>query len=414
MNTASRSVSRRSHSRPTSEHRPAFVRATPSVQLTMQPKLAIGSVNDSLEREADCIADQVTRTPDLGSCDSSRRQSIDRKCDSCNKEDPQTQNETVPDKSLETVDDVLRSPGQPLDGSARAYFEPRFGQDFSGVRVHADANASTSAKLISASAYTVGSHIVFDASQWSPSSGLGRRLLAHELAHTIQQGIGAERVAAVGEGEGAYKGRLPGANSLAPGNVVIQRDQAPGGLTQSLHEEASSFAAAIKEPGDPLGRGAQKFAAPDRADWQSFFQQALQGVSGKPGVPAKRKAALAAGIADECMLRFHYHGKALACAKDSVPDPASRTQLSLGLSLTGPWGDSFKSALQGTAGGDFKSPSAPVKEAADIADQAVLASGVLDESLWNVYMKCLAGQKASPVTAGPTSSTSVSPPAPAK
>ncbi|NJO66759.1 MAG: DUF4157 domain-containing protein [Leptolyngbyaceae cyanobacterium RM1_405_57] len=87
-----------------------------------------------------------------------------------------------------TVHEVLRSPGQPLDPTARAFMEPRFGYDFSQVRVHSGAAAERSAKDVSARAYTVGNNIVFGAKQFAPGSTEGRRLLAHELTHVIQQG----------------------------------------------------------------------------------------------------------------------------------------------------------------------------------------------------------------------------------
>jgi Domain of unknown function (DUF4157) len=83
--------------------------------------------------------------------------------------------------------DVLRSPGQPLDAASRAFFEPRFGHDFSKVRVHADRDAAESARRVNALAYTVGRDMVFGQGQFSPHSSSGRRLLAHELAHTVQQ-----------------------------------------------------------------------------------------------------------------------------------------------------------------------------------------------------------------------------------
>jgi outer membrane protein OmpA-like peptidoglycan-associated protein len=85
------------------------------------------------------------------------------------------------------VHDVLRSPGQPLDSATRAFFEPRFKQDFSRVRVHADAKASESAGAVSALAYTVGSDVVFAKGQYAPNSPGGQRLLAHELTHVVQQ-----------------------------------------------------------------------------------------------------------------------------------------------------------------------------------------------------------------------------------
>jgi len=85
------------------------------------------------------------------------------------------------------VHDVLRSPGQPLNPGARAFMEPRFGHDFSHVRVHTDARAAESARTVNALAYTVGRNVVFGAGQYAPGTGNGRRLLAHELTHVVQQ-----------------------------------------------------------------------------------------------------------------------------------------------------------------------------------------------------------------------------------
>ncbi len=85
------------------------------------------------------------------------------------------------------VGSVLRSRGEPLDPGSRAELEPRFGHDFGAVRVHTDARAAASAKAVHALAYTVGQDIVFASGQHAPRSGPGRRLLAHELAHVVQQ-----------------------------------------------------------------------------------------------------------------------------------------------------------------------------------------------------------------------------------
>jgi hypothetical protein len=84
--------------------------------------------------------------------------------------------------------ETLRSPGQPLDSATRAFMEPRFGQDFSHVRVHADSKAAESARGVNANAYAVGSHIVFGAGKFSPHLNEGKQLIAHELTHTIQGG----------------------------------------------------------------------------------------------------------------------------------------------------------------------------------------------------------------------------------
>jgi hypothetical protein len=86
------------------------------------------------------------------------------------------------------VDEVLRSPGQPLSAGVRGFMEPRFGHHFDHVRVHTDERAAKSAEAVNAQAYTVGSDVVFGASQWRPQTSQGRQLLAHELTHVVQQG----------------------------------------------------------------------------------------------------------------------------------------------------------------------------------------------------------------------------------
>jgi hypothetical protein len=87
----------------------------------------------------------------------------------------------------ESVHAVLRSPGQALDPVTRDFMGSRFGQDFGAVRVHADSSAAASARAVNALAYTVGQHIVFGEGAFKPHTTEGQRLLAHELAHTLQQ-----------------------------------------------------------------------------------------------------------------------------------------------------------------------------------------------------------------------------------
>lgn len=89
------------------------------------------------------------------------------------------------------VDSVLRTPGQPLDAATRAYFGPRFGHDFSRVRVHADQAAAASARALNAHAYTVDLDVVFDRDRYAPATREGQRLLAHELTHVAQHEYGA-------------------------------------------------------------------------------------------------------------------------------------------------------------------------------------------------------------------------------
>lgn len=115
---------------------------------------------------------------------------LQRKCDKCRKRKPLLQRAAVssaPDSVPPIVQEVLRSPGTPLDPATRAFMEPRFGHDFSNVRLHTNAKAAESARAVNAQAYTVGSAIGFGAGQYMPNTLAGRALLAHELAHVIQQ-----------------------------------------------------------------------------------------------------------------------------------------------------------------------------------------------------------------------------------
>lgn len=156
----------------------------PAVQLPggLQAKLHVGAVNDPLEHEADRAAEQVVRmhaqqmrrTPAAHEADRSLPAGPAR---------PASAAGGAPAGSC----GVLRAPGQPLDAATRAYFEPRFGHDFSRVRVHTDETAAQSARAVHALAFTVGHNLVFDAGQFAPQTSSGRRLLAHELAHVIQQ-----------------------------------------------------------------------------------------------------------------------------------------------------------------------------------------------------------------------------------
>ena len=99
----------------------------------------------------------------------------------------------APDVTLEMGRDIqsIKGVGQPLSASERAFFEPRFRTDFSNVRVHSDARAAYVARSINARAFTLGRDVVFGTGQYSPGNSSGRKLLAHELTHVVQQNDGA-------------------------------------------------------------------------------------------------------------------------------------------------------------------------------------------------------------------------------
>jgi hypothetical protein len=143
----------------------------------LQPKLAIGASHDPLEHEADRIADQVMAGRGHNPANDSplRIQRFSGQAIG----DPAT----APD----SVDRVLATPGVPLEPVVRHNMEARFGYDFSRVRVHSDTASARSARHVHAHAYTAGYDIVFDTGRFAPATTEGRRLLAHELTHVVQQ-----------------------------------------------------------------------------------------------------------------------------------------------------------------------------------------------------------------------------------
>jgi hypothetical protein len=102
----------------------------------------------------------------------------------------------------------------------RDFFEPRFRQDFSQVRVHADSQAEDAARAVQARAYTLGSHIVFGSGQYAPFTAAGKRLLAHELTHVLQQGGSASRDADAQAGA-----TLPSQPVTTLGEAAVQRQE---------------------------------------------------------------------------------------------------------------------------------------------------------------------------------------------
>ena len=143
----------------------------------MQRKLAIGASNDPLEQEADRVADQVLAAPAQSAVGGAAPR-IQRFTG---------QAKAGADTAPASVDRVLASSGRPLDPALQQDMGQRFGHDFSRVRVHSGSDAEQSARDVSANAYTVGRDIVFGAGRFAPETHEGRRLIAHELTHVVQQ-----------------------------------------------------------------------------------------------------------------------------------------------------------------------------------------------------------------------------------
>ena len=222
-------------------------RVSRTQQVAVQPKLAIGPVDDPLEREADAVADRVMRlsSPTLSI---SPPEQISRKCASCENDEQDKKLQTKPARMARPASEVppivhaaLRSPGKPLDAETRAYFEPRFGRDFSGVRVHAGSAAARSAQEVNAQAYTVGESVVFGSGQFAPQTHNGRRLLAHELTHVVQQSA-AGQVSGVLQRQGSGSGSLPSSppTSKTIFHPGVMHDHKPSGRWADIQKDPNS------------------------------------------------------------------------------------------------------------------------------------------------------------------------------
>lgn len=154
----------------------------------LQRKLEVGAVDDPLEHEADRMAEHVMRMPSAAAIAPStgmpglQRKSIGARASRLSSS-PHDSGTTAPP----IVQEVLRSPGRPLDKSTRSFMEDRFASDFSDVRIHIDSQAAQSAAAVQARAYTVGNNVVFGAGKFAPNSHEGKHLIAHELTHVLQQ-----------------------------------------------------------------------------------------------------------------------------------------------------------------------------------------------------------------------------------
>src|SRR5438874_2432457 len=181
--------------KPAVKPKPMAAQPILSAPARMQAKLAVGPAGDRFEQEADRVAESVMRMPYPGMSVAAAPLQISRKCAVCEREEKDERLQKKTDGPVGTslgaapasVHAALRSPGQPLDAASRAYFEPRFGQEFGNVRVHTGMSAARSAREVSAHAYTVGQNIVFAAGRFAPSTQTGRRPIAHELTHVVQQ-----------------------------------------------------------------------------------------------------------------------------------------------------------------------------------------------------------------------------------
>lgn len=203
-------------------------------KLTLQRRLVIGATDDPLELEADRVADQVMSGPVHSR---NVAPGIQRFSDQS-----AGQREVV----SASVEQVLTSPGRPLDAALQQDMGRRFGHDFSHVRVHTGPLAEQSAREVNAQAYTVGHDVVFDAGRFAPGSAEGRKLIAHELTHVVQQGAASpvnhrRRAAVPTDGRADLQAGAYGIRLVLPGG---ERWIGPpifrGGPSAAVEESSSS------------------------------------------------------------------------------------------------------------------------------------------------------------------------------
>jgi hypothetical protein len=199
--------------------------------------------------------------------------SVYRKCAACEQEEedaPRVQRSASPDApegvtAPPAVEQVLRGGGgTPLHPQTRAFFEQRFGHAFGDVRIHTDTKAAASARSVNALAYTVGRNIVFGAGQYAPHSPAGRRLLAHELTHVVQQSGAAPRVGAAVQRKTEGAGAAPDdvidailadlqAGAAADGAAPEGSAAEPAGAQGTTTEAAAQPAGPAETPVQPAG-----------------------------------------------------------------------------------------------------------------------------------------------------------------
>lgn len=315
----------------------------PTCAGVIQPKLTIGQPNDKYEQEADRVADRVMRMPEpqvqrkagCSSCGDFDEEQIQTKPigdqitplvqrqeeEEIEEEDVTVRPKSADNKSppaaagagLQSRIQLLKGGGQPLPQSSRSYFEPRFGRDFSQVRVHTDRTAVQMTRDLNAQAFTYEKNIFFNHGKYSPGTSAGNRLLAHELTHVVQQGkktAGAPAVQRLGDlsqRPGDLTCPLPDSSPLGEYSIIF-------GISRSalsdLHRTTiSNFVARWHARGgidDVRLDGYASTDGPDPLNWRLSCARALavraemlHPTDGSPGIPARHIHFFAHGETDE-------------------------------------------------------------------------------------------------------------------
>ena len=259
-------------------------------------RLRIGSAYDACEREADRIADAIMARgraepewslsrmcvdpPLRRKCACGGSASAKGECEACKTKRENSERASLSPRGGATegqgevppiVQEVLRSSGEPLDAKTRAFIEPRFGHDFSQVRVHTDARAAKSARMIDARAYTAGLHVAFGARQYVPRTAAGLKLLAHELTHVLQQPQVAN-AAPVIRRQAAGEDSEPRSKSQQTGFEAC-----PEPLQGDLRDNHRAALTHVQRAIAALSSGFERMDPNDKASFRHYFDPANTG-----------------------------------------------------------------------------------------------------------------------------------------
>jgi hypothetical protein len=288
----------------------------------------VGRVDDSLEHEADHVADQVMQIPGPDLSVTSTPLHVSRTI-AAREEQEAKMLQTKAEGSAKSaagdvpaiVHEVLRSPGQPLDPGPRAFLEPHFAHDFSRVRIHTDARAAEASHALRAHAFTQGEHIVFAGGRYRPGTADGLRLVGHELAHVVQQAAG--RVASSPTNASIVTDRRLEREADIAGGVLARGQRAEG--LGSVEKRGTQLYA----PGGPIQLDAES------EDFKVGYEDGLSGL--------ERRGAPRAGDAlvdyDEGYSKGHYeltqHKALPASAAKQPPSQTNSSPLPAGDAIGG-------------------------------------------------------------------------------
>lgn len=213
----------------------------------LQCRLSVGSSDHPLERDANRVADAVLAGG--AGADSSRIPAAAHQGDA---------DATAAAEAPTSVQRALAQPGRPLDPAVRSDIEPRFGHDFSHVRIHDGAAATEAAAEIGAEAFTAGSHVVFAQGRFAPDSGVGQRLLVHELAHVVQH-AGGDGAVLRRQSDGRKKKKTQQAPAKA--DKQVKKPTAIGGEVAEGEPLSSAELAEVQEVGGKVPARFRRYVA---------------------------------------------------------------------------------------------------------------------------------------------------------